>query len=165
MDVYKRKEKMVALTYFTSSSFRWRSNITLLSFCGGSIYIHNILMLTPKNQNILIGISLALVILFLILEKEILLFLLIIILLGLVLKLNFLNYVAQKWKLFISYLGTLLSNTILTIIFYLIISPYSFIYRLFNKNNFNHFFKKTNKNSYYIKTNINYTSSFFKKLW
>ncbi|MCX5847932.1 MAG: SxtJ family membrane protein [Deltaproteobacteria bacterium] len=72
--------------------------------------------------------------------------------------------IAKYWMKFGRALGTFNSKIILTLIFFIILTPLAFFFRLFNKQLVNHF-KTNSRTSYFDDVNKSYQKSDFEKLW
>lgn len=68
------------------------------------------------------------------------------------------------WRTFSKLLEKVNATILLTAIFYLVVTPTAFIYRVFNSKTLNHFFKKK-KSSYFADCNQNIYGENFEKLW
>lgn len=71
--------------------------------------------------------------------------------------------ITKGWLKFSALLGTLMSRIILTLIFYLFLTPLAFIYRLFNRATADHFLKK--RDTYWRVTGGRFTKESFEKPW
>lgn len=118
-----------------------------------------------KTQNTIEGIVFALIILFLIFGELLLLVAAVALLLGLLLQLRILNNVARVWLYFISLVGTVLSNVILTLIFYVLLTPYSYLYRIFHRQLVTRFTKSNEVQTYYRAAEHTFNQEFFRKTW
>jgi Na+/phosphate symporter len=72
--------------------------------------------------------------------------------------------IAEYWMKFAHYLGSINSKVLLTVIFFLVLTPVAFFYRLFNKDNVAHFIMNGRK-SYFDDINKQYKKSDFEKVW
>lgn len=72
--------------------------------------------------------------------------------------------VAKGWMKFGHVIGTFNSKLILAIIFFLILTPIAFLFRLFNRQLVDHF-KVNNRSTYFDDLNKSYVKSDFEKLW
>ena len=73
-------------------------------------------------------------------------------------------FIAKCWMKLGSFIGSFNSKILLTLVFYLILTPIAGIYRIFNKDLVNHFNSK-GKNSYYKDINVTYKKESFENLW
>jgi hypothetical protein len=71
---------------------------------------------------------------------------------------------ARYWMKFAAFLGAFNSKVILTLTFYLILTPLSFVYRIFNRHLIDHF-RVNKRRSYFEDLNKTYTPSDFEKTW
>lgn len=72
--------------------------------------------------------------------------------------------VAKGWMKFGHALGTFNSKLILTVIFFVVLTPIAFLFRLFNRHLVDHF-KVNNRSTYFDDLNKSYEKSDFEKLW
>jgi hypothetical protein len=72
--------------------------------------------------------------------------------------------IAKGWMKFGHVIGTFNSKLILTIIFFVVLTPIAFLFRLFNKHLVDHF-KVNNRSTYFDDLNKSYEKSDFEKLW
>ncbi len=102
-------------------------------------------------KKVSLGLIIALLLFSLILDLKILVFLAILLLVGLILELKIVYTIARVWHhLFISVI-TYLSNLILAIIYVIILTPYSSLYRLANRKEVHNFlYGESATSSYYI---------------
>lgn len=71
---------------------------------------------------------------------------------------------ARYWMKFAAFLGAFNSRVILTLTFYLILTPLAFVFRIFNRPLVDHF--QTNKRqSYFEDLKKTYTPADFEKTW
>ncbi len=75
------------------------------------------------------------------------------------------KFIAKLWVSFGKWIGEVNTKIILTLVFYLMLTPVAFLYRLFNKKEIEHF-KKNSKDSFFenLKTG-NYKKSDFENPW
>jgi len=71
---------------------------------------------------------------------------------------------ASYWMKFATILGAFNSRVILTLTFYLILTPLAFVYRIFNRPLVDHF-RANNRQSYFEDINKTYTQADFEKTW
>ena len=71
---------------------------------------------------------------------------------------------ASYWMKFAAILGAFNSRVILTVTFYLILTPLAFVYRIFNRPLVDHF-RANNRQSYFEDINKTYTQADFEKTW
>lgn len=67
-------------------------------------------------------------------------------------------------KKFVHFIGVINSKIILTILFFLILTPVAFLYRLFGKSKVNYFYSN-DRQSFFKKTKKKYNSQFFEDPW
>ena len=71
---------------------------------------------------------------------------------------------ASYWMKFAAILGAFNSRVILTVTFYLILTPLAFVYRIFNRPLVDHF-RANKKQSYFEDLGKTYTPADFEKTW
>jgi len=71
---------------------------------------------------------------------------------------------ARGWLKFAEALGAFNSRVILTLTFYLILTPLAFVYRIFNRQLVEHF-RANKRQSYFEDLNKQYTPGDFEKSW
>jgi hypothetical protein len=74
------------------------------------------------------------------------------------------SFIAKLWLGFASFIGNINAKIILAIMFYLVLTPLSMVYRIFNKEAVN-YFKTRHDSTYYRDVNITYKKENFEKLW
>lgn len=74
------------------------------------------------------------------------------------------NLIYKYWMKLAQILGTINSKILLTIIFFLFLTPLSFLYRLLNKDTLQ-LKKDSSKTSYFITRNHTYTKADLEKMW
>ncbi len=84
--------------------------------------------------------------------------------LGNVLESRITALIAKYWLKFSSLIGTFNSKVILSVVFYLMLTPLAFVYRRFDKTLVNHF-KNNSKDSYFDEVNQPCKKETFEKLW
>jgi hypothetical protein len=114
-----------------------------------------------KTINVL---SLALLICYLLFSAQWLLWLACLLLLGNTFESRITALIAEYWMKFAHYLGNINSKVLLSIIFFLVLTPIAFVYRLFNKDIVAHFMVN-GKKSYFEDINKQYKKSDFEKVW
>ena len=72
--------------------------------------------------------------------------------------------VARYWMRFASFLGRINSRIILTLMFFLGLTPIAWVYRLFNQEKVDHF-RKNRRSSYFDDIGKSYEREDFEKLW
>ena len=72
--------------------------------------------------------------------------------------------VARGWLKFAEVLGAFNSRVILTLTFYVILTPLAFVYRVFNRQLVEHF-RANRRQSYFEDLNKQYTPGDFEKSW
>jgi hypothetical protein len=77
---------------------------------------------------------------------------------------RFTTYLARYWMKFANLLGAFNSRVILTVTFYLILTPLAFVYRIFNRPLVDHF-RANKRQSYFEDLNKTYTPADFEKTW
>ncbi len=72
----------------------------------------------------------------------------------------------KVFEKFTKTLGTLISNTVLTSIFYIFVVPYGFLYRRFNQDLVRHFHGETkNTPTFFKRVDRIYSKDLFEKQW
>lgn len=74
----------------------------------------------------------------------------------------FTHLVEQFWHLFTRTIGGVMNNVLLTIVFFLLLTPIAMLYRRFKKNTF---YKSKTENSYFINRNHTYKKRDLKNPW
>lgn len=110
------------------------------------------------------GISLVLVILFLIFDKKWLLFLSALFLLVSIFGGRYSYAMAELWMKLGQFLGTVITKIFLTFVFYFLVTPLAFLFRIFNREIYL-FFKDKRRDSFFKDINIEYKKDDFEKLW
>jgi hypothetical protein len=77
---------------------------------------------------------------------------------------RFTSALARYWMKFAGALGAFNSRIILTMTFYLILTPLAFVYRIFNRPLVDHF-RANKEKSYFEDLNKTYTPADFEKTW
>ncbi|MFA5181869.1 MAG: SxtJ family membrane protein [Syntrophales bacterium] len=77
---------------------------------------------------------------------------------------RFTTVLARYWMKFAALLGGFNSRVILTVTFYLILTPLAFVYRIFNRPLVDHF-RANKRQSYFEDLNKTYTPADFEKTW
>lgn len=131
-------------------------------FCIGAIYIHIILMNREKGLETVIILALASLIVYLKFDAIWAIYLA----LGL-LVISFISkkitiIIAEAWFSFAHYLGLIMNQIIMFVIFYMILIPLSFFQRLMGSNQI---LKKNKSNSYFHKRNHLFTSKDIERPW
>lgn len=72
------------------------------------------------------------------------------------------NFIAKYWMKFAGVLGFINSRILLTLVYYVMLTPIAILFRVFNKNITDHF--KTKKVSLET-TNVTYNKEFFERVW
>jgi len=72
--------------------------------------------------------------------------------------------VARYWMRFARMLGSVNSRILLTLLFYLVLTPLAFLYRIFNRDKAAHFLENR-KTSYFEEVRKTYGPEDFEKLW
>jgi hypothetical protein len=116
---------------------------------------------TQKTINVL---TLAVLIAYVIFATPWLMWLAILLLLGNAFESRITRNLAQSWIKFAEVLGAFNSKVLLTLSFYLILTPLALVYRLFNRSLVEHFRANT-KRSYFENMNKTYTPADFEKSW
>jgi hypothetical protein len=109
-------------------------------------------------------IALAFIVLYLIFNNIILLIIAVVFLLIILKGGRLSEKVATGWMRFAVFLGNINSRIILTIVFYLILTPLGFFYRIFNRDACDSFFKKNDK-SYLFDSECLPSKEFFERPW
>ncbi len=73
-------------------------------------------------------------------------------------------FIATYWTKFGKVMGNIMSKVILTLAFYVGMTPLAFLYRIFNKSLVD-YFKNRKKDTFYKDVTIQYTRETFKNLW
>ena len=74
------------------------------------------------------------------------------------------QFIFKYWMKLATLLGAINSKILLTIIFFLFLTPIAFFYRLLNKDTLQ-LKKNTSKTTYYIEKNHTYTKADLEKMW
>lgn len=74
------------------------------------------------------------------------------------------SWIAEYWMKLAGILGNFNSKIILSVMFFIVLTPLAFVYRLFNRELVNHF-RKNQRRSYFDDVNKSFTKSDFEKLW
>ena len=72
--------------------------------------------------------------------------------------------IAKGWLRFADIIGRINSRIILSIVFYLILTPLAILYRLFHKGGADNF-RSNKRKSYFDNTGSAYNKEFFEKMW
>ncbi len=110
------------------------------------------------------GLSLFILILFFIFGKSWLLVLSAIFLFLSIAGGRFSYLLAELWLKFGQLIGTVLTKIVLTIVFYFLVTPLGFLFRIFNREIYL-FFKNRSKDTYFKDVNYEYKKEDFEKLW
>ena len=73
-------------------------------------------------------------------------------------------FIATYWEKFGKVIGSVMSKVVLTIAFYIGITPLSLLYRIFNKPLVN-YFRNKKRDSFYKDVTAPYAKESFQKLW
>lgn len=114
-----------------------------------------------KTVNIL---SLALLVFYLLFRSEWLLWLTCALTLGNAFESKVTAWIAKSWLKFAHHLGNFNSKAILSIIFFIVLTPIAFAFRLFHKNTVEHF-TINGRDSYFDDLKKQYKKSDFEKVW
>lgn len=109
-------------------------------------------------------LTLAVLIAYVIFSVQWLLWIALLLTLGNVFESRFTIALALYWMKFAAVLGAFNSRVILTVIFYLILTPLAFVYRIFNRPLVDHF-RVNKRQSYFEDINKTYTPADFEKTW
>jgi hypothetical protein len=116
---------------------------------------------TLKTINVL---TLAALIAYLIFGAQLLLWIALLLILGNALESRITAAIAHYWMNFAAVLGAFNSKVLLTMTFYLILTPLAYVYRIFNRPQVDHFLVNK-RQSYFEDINKTYTRTDFEKLW
>lgn len=72
--------------------------------------------------------------------------------------------IAELWWKLGQFLGTILTKITLTLVFYLLLTPIAFLFRIFNREIYL-FFKDKSRDSFFKDVNVEYKKEDFEKLW
>lgn len=72
--------------------------------------------------------------------------------------------IARYWMKFAAVLGSFNSKVILTIIYFAVLTPVAFLFRIFNRPLVDHF-RANKRSSYFDELNKTYQKSDFEKMW
>lgn len=158
---------MVAVADYFGAFVAGDINSSSRKFGSCAVYLYPFLRDNMKREEagrIIVVISTALLMCYLIFGHKF--FLLI------ALVLNILNifenrltfYIAEYWMRFASLLGKINSRIILFLFFYIIFTPFSFLYRVFNPKLVRHF-KDNEKESFFDDVEMEYDKKSFEKTW
>ena len=161
---------MVVTPYYSCTSPVWCTYCIYKRICRSTIYLHLILMGTLKNKmyrernlETILTISTGLAILYLIFDIKLLLFIAI----GFSIVGLFINSISGKitslWLKLAMLLGAINSKIILSIVFFVILVPISYFYRLFNKDAMQ--LKRNKEKSYYYEREHEFSPEDFKNIW
>lgn len=109
-------------------------------------------------------LTLAILIAYVIFSSQWLLWVAVLLTLGNAIESRFTNALARYWMKFAAVLGAFNSMVILTVTFYLILTPLAFVYRIFNRPFVDHF-RANKRQSYFEDLNKTYTPADFEKTW
>ncbi|MEQ8191475.1 MAG: SxtJ family membrane protein [Candidatus Eremiobacterota bacterium] len=73
-------------------------------------------------------------------------------------------FIAKGWMKFSSFIGNVNSRIILSVIFYLVLTPVAVLYRIFNRDAVN-YFKVRNDSTYYKDVDTVFKKENFEKIW
>ncbi|MEI8173819.1 MAG: SxtJ family membrane protein [Deltaproteobacteria bacterium] len=74
------------------------------------------------------------------------------------------SWIAEYWMKLAVIVGNFNSKIILSVIFFIVLTPIALVYRFFNQELVNHF-RKNQRQSYFDDVNKSFTKSDFEKLW
>ena len=109
-------------------------------------------------------LTLALLVVYLIFEVQWLLWLAVLLTLGNVFESRITTALAGYWMRFAAFLGQINSKIILAFMFYGVLTPIAFLYRLFNQDKVDHF-RKNRRQTYFEEVEKSYGPEDFEKLW
>jgi len=109
-------------------------------------------------------LSIALLIGFVAFNVKWLLWAALLLLLGAIIESRVTTILSEYWMKFAHILGNVNSRIILSIVFYMILTPFALIYRMFNKAAIDHFFGKNRKSNFDDKSSA-YSKESLEKLW
>ncbi len=72
--------------------------------------------------------------------------------------------IAGYWMRFAAFIGNINSKIILFLLFYLVLTPIAFLYRIFNRDQVEHF-RKNRQQTYFEDIKKNYGRKDFENLW
>jgi len=121
-------------------------------------------METRKAIKFLNSIAFIFMVLFLILKIEVFLFISLAIILTILISEKITKIIASILVKILLAIGTTNSKILLTIIFYLVLTPIAFLFRLSNRKTVD-YFKNRNMVSYFVDINKNYNEEFFQRQW
>ena len=116
---------------------------------------------TFKTVNIL---ALALLIGYIVFDIKWLLWIALLLVFGNAVESRITALIATYWMKFAAIAGNYNAKLILSIMFFLVLTPIASVYRLLNSNIVNHF-RKNQRQSYFDDVNKSYIKSDFEKLW
>lgn len=116
---------------------------------------------TYQTINILI---LALLIIYFLRRNEIFLYLAIILSLNNLIYFQLNELITKAWLKFAEKFGAINSKIILTIIFYALVVPMGYLYRIFNSRKIM-YIRKDIQNTYFVDVKESYTKTYFLKQW
>lgn len=116
---------------------------------------------TSKTISVL---TLAVLIAYVIFSTQWLFWVAVLLTLGNAFESRFTTALARHWMKFANLLGAFNSRLILTVTFYLILTPLAFVYRIFNRPLVDHF-RANKRQSYFEDMKKTYTPADFEKTW
>jgi membrane protein YdbS with pleckstrin-like domain len=112
-----------------------------------------------------VGLAVFFLVVSLITKEHLLIIVSIVFLMGLLLKLSVVYEVASYWHQGIVWIMTAISTVLLTVVFYILITPYSVVYRVTRRHSIREYMRGPNDKSSYHTINRKYDREFFKNPW
>ncbi len=131
----------------------------------GALHLHPILTMDKlETSKTITVLTLAFLIAYLIFDMKWLLWIAILLSLGNAFESRITTALAKYWMQFAAFLGKINSRIILTLMFFFLLTPIAFLYRLFNRDKVDHFLANK-RSSYFDDTGKSYRREDFEKTW
>ena len=132
--IFKKQKKMVVATYYIDFIIVGVANCIRRQFGNSAICLLCVLKMNKyKNIFTMIAILVWFAIIFFITKSNLVLYFVSLILFLSIISTRILHFVIYSWTKFGDLLGSVNSKIVLFILFYLILTPYSFVLKIFNK--------------------------------
>ena len=117
-----------------------------------------------KDLETVLVLSLVCVVLYLIFDREFFVFgAMVLLIVGLVFK-KITSKISDLWLGFSEIIGKFNTKIILSVIYYCVLTPVAFVYRIFHKDHLN-LLKNPSKSSYFISRDKTFIADDFEKMW